>query len=114
MIGSLFLRGFLSNVFNPKSVLFFVSVFPTLVDAGPGTAPLPKQMAVFGILYVGIPTAVHGTIVILAARLPLWLVQGPRHQTVRRILAVLLRRNLAVVDNAPLTEVRKHATAHAA
>ncbi len=31
----LFLRGFLSNVFNPKSILFFVSVVPSFVRSGP-------------------------------------------------------------------------------
>ena len=88
--GPLFLRGFLSNVFNPKSVLFFVSVLPTFVGTGAGAPSLPTQMAVFGILYVGIATAVHGAIVVLAAQLRPWLVQGPRQQTVRRILSVLL------------------------
>ena len=53
-------------------------------------APLPVQMAVFGILYVGIATAVHGTIVILAAQLRPWLVEGPRQTAVRRILSVVL------------------------
>jgi threonine/homoserine/homoserine lactone efflux protein len=90
MVGPLFLRGFLSNVFNPKSVLFFVSVLPTFVGTGAGAPSLPTQMAVFGIIYVGIATAVHGAIVVLAAQLRPWLVQGPRQQTVRRILSVLL------------------------
>src|SRR5439155_15963889 len=90
MAGALFLRGFLSNVFNPKSILFFVSVLPTFVGTGPGAPSLLIQMAVFGILYVGIATAVHGTIVILAAQLRPWLVEGPRQQTVRRILSVAL------------------------
>ena len=90
MAGPLFLRGFLSNVFNPKSILFFVSVLPTFVGTGPGAPSLPTQMAVFGSLYVGIATAVHGSIVILAAQLRPWLMDGPRQQTVRRILAVLL------------------------
>ncbi len=88
--GPLFLRGFLSNVFNPKSILFFVSVLPTFVGTGPDAPSLPIQMAVFGCLYVGIATTVHGSIVVLAAQLRPWLVEGPRQQTVRRILAVLL------------------------
>jgi threonine/homoserine/homoserine lactone efflux protein len=88
--GPLFMRGFLSNVFNPKSVLFFVSVLPTFVGTGPGAPSLPTQMTVFGILYVGIATAVHGMIVILATQLRPWLVEGPRQQTVRRILSLLL------------------------
>lgn len=90
MAGALFRRGFLSNVFNPKSILFFVSVLPTFVGTGPGTPSLPVQMAVFGILYVGIATAVHGIIVILAAQLRPWLVEGPWQTAVRRILSVLL------------------------
>jgi threonine/homoserine/homoserine lactone efflux protein len=90
MAGPLFLRGFLSNVFNPKSILFFVSVLPAFVGTGSGAPSLPIQMAVFGMLYVGIATAVHGMIVILAAQLRPWLVEGPRQQTVRRILSVVL------------------------
>ena len=88
--GPLFLRGFLSNVFNPKSILFFVSVLPTFLGTGPGAPSLPTQMAVLGSLYVGIATAVHGSIVVLAAQLRPWFVEGSRQQTVRRILAVLL------------------------
>ena len=90
MVGPLLLRGFLSNVFNPKSVLFFVSVLPTFVGTGLGAPSLPTQMAVFGALYVGIATAVHGTIVVLAAQLRPWLVEGPRQQTMRRALSVVL------------------------
>jgi threonine/homoserine/homoserine lactone efflux protein len=88
--GPLFLRGFLSNVFNPKSILFFVSVLPTFIGTAPSAPSLPTQMAVFGILYVGIATAVHGTIVLLAARLRPWLVAGPWQQNVRRVFAVVL------------------------
>src|SRR5262245_51866569 len=88
--GPLFVRGVLSNVFNPKSILFFVSVLPTFVATGPGAPSLPTQMAVFGSLYVAIATAVHGTIVVLAAQLRPWLVKGPRQLVVRRMLSVVL------------------------
>ena len=90
MAGPLFLRGFLSNVFNPKSILFFVSVLPTFVGTGPNAPSLSIQMATFGILYVAIATALHGIIVVLAAQLRPWLVERPRQQTVRRILSIVL------------------------
>ncbi len=86
----LFVRGFLSNVFNPKSILFFVSVLPTFVGTAQGAPPIPVQMAIFGFLYVGIATAIHSTIVVLAAQLRPWLVEGPRQQMVRRVLSVVL------------------------
>ncbi len=86
--GPLFVRGFLSNVFNPKSVLFFVSVVPSFIRNAPGDPAIPVQMTVFGILYVAIATAIHATIVILAAQLRPSLVEGPRRQLTRRILSV--------------------------
>jgi threonine/homoserine/homoserine lactone efflux protein len=88
--GSLIVRGFFSNVFNPKSVLFFVSVVPTFVGISPGQPNYPFQMAIFGIVYVTIATAVHTAIVMLAAELRPWLVEGPRQNVVRRVLAVAL------------------------
>ena len=88
--GPLFLRGFLSNVFNPKSILFFVSVVPTFVRGGPGELATPLQMILFGVLYVGIATAIHATIVVLAGQLRPWLVEGRRQRLIRRILSVAL------------------------
>jgi threonine/homoserine/homoserine lactone efflux protein len=88
--GPLMLRGFLSNVFNPKSVLFFVSVVPTFVGMSPGHPNFPPQMAMLGMVYVATATAVHAAIVMLAAELRPWLVEGPRQNVVRRVLAVAL------------------------
>jgi threonine/homoserine/homoserine lactone efflux protein len=88
--GQLFLRGFLSNVFNPKSVLFFVSVVPTFVGLTPGHPDFPVQMAFFGSIYIGIATVIHTAIVVLAAQLRPWLLQGPHQNMVRRVLAVAL------------------------
>jgi threonine/homoserine/homoserine lactone efflux protein len=90
MAGPLFARGFLSNVFNPKAILFFVSVLPTFVGTGQDAPSLPIQMAVFGIIYVTLATAIHAIIVVLAAQLRPWLVEGPQQQTTRRILSVVL------------------------
>jgi threonine/homoserine/homoserine lactone efflux protein len=88
--GPLFLRGFLSNVFNPKSVLFFVSVLPGFLGTGTDAPAVPVQMAVFGTLYVGIATLIHAIVVVLAAQLRPWLIEGPRQQVIRRVLSVVL------------------------
>ena len=88
---SLFWRGFFSNVFNPKSILFFVSVVPGFIqhDAQPDSGGLFAQAARLGAIYIAIATAIHASIVLLASRLRPVLVSG-HHQTVRRVLAVAL------------------------
>lgn len=88
--GPLFLRGFLSNVFNPKSVLFFVSVVPGFLQQLSDAYSASLQIALLGAIYVSTATFVHATIVLLAARLEPWLMQGRRHDITRRILAVVL------------------------
>jgi threonine/homoserine/homoserine lactone efflux protein len=88
--GSLFWRGFFSNVFNPKSVLFFVSVVPGFVRYEPDSRNLPVQIALFGIVYVAIATIIHASIVVLASRLRPWLMTGSRQDAIRRILSVAL------------------------
>jgi threonine/homoserine/homoserine lactone efflux protein len=88
--GPLFFRGLLSNVLNPKSALFFISVVPTFVRLAPGHSDFRIQMAIYGLIYVGIATTVHATIVMLAAQLSPWLLQGRRRTLVRRVLAVTL------------------------
>src|SRR4051794_20671390 len=88
--GSLFWRGFFSNVFNPKSIMFFVSVVPGFVRYDLGNRSLPVQIAVFGAVYVGIATVIHASIVGLASYLRLWLMTGSRQNTIRRVLSVSL------------------------
>jgi hypothetical protein len=68
-------------------ILFFVAVVPGFLTAqGNATA----RLAVLGALYVGIATAVHIAIVLLAAELRPWLLEGPRSLWVRRGLSLLL------------------------
>jgi threonine/homoserine/homoserine lactone efflux protein len=88
--GALFIRGLLSNVFNPKSILFFVAAIPTFLVSGPGNPSIQFQMTVFGVLYVGVATAIHAGVVTLAAQLRPWLIEGPRQMWTRRILSIAL------------------------
>jgi threonine/homoserine/homoserine lactone efflux protein len=89
-VSPLFLRGFLSNVFNPKSIIFFVSVVPRFVQTEPGALSIPIQMVVLGSLYIGIATTIHATIVMMAAQLKPWFVDGRRRDITRRVLSVAL------------------------
>jgi threonine/homoserine/homoserine lactone efflux protein len=87
----LFWRGFLSNVFNPKSIIFFVSVIPGFVRYDSGGAGLLLQIARLGAIYVAIATVIHAGIVLLAGQLRPFLVsEGRRHRLVRRMLALAL------------------------
>lgn len=88
--GSLFWRGFFSNVFNPKSIIFFVSVVPGFVRLDSGGRSMPVQVALLGIVYVAIATIIHTAIVMLAGQLRPWLIQGSRRNTTRRILSLAL------------------------
>jgi threonine/homoserine/homoserine lactone efflux protein len=89
-VSPLFLRGFLSNIFNPKSIIFFVSVVPRFVETEPGALAIPIQMIVLGSLYVGIATMIHATIVMTAAQLKPWLVDGRRRDVTRQTLSLAL------------------------
>lgn len=84
---ALLLRGFVTNVLNPKSILFFVAVVPGFISLG---APATRQLALLGGLYVGIATAVHLCIILAAAALRPWLMEARRAAMIRRALSLLL------------------------
>jgi threonine/homoserine/homoserine lactone efflux protein len=87
---SLFWRGFFSNVFNPKSILFFIAVVPGFIQYDPRGAGLLAQAAALGAIYIAIATAIHASIVLLASQLRALLIVGSHQKPVRRVLAVTL------------------------
>ena len=87
---SLFWRGFLSNVFNPKSILFFISVVPGFILYDSSGSGLLFQAARLGAIYVAIATTIHASIVLLAGQLRPLLIVGSQQERVRRILACAL------------------------
>lgn len=82
-----FVRGLVTNLLNPKAGLFYIAILPTFVD---GTRPLIGQTVTFSVVYVGIATAIHSVVVLLADAARPWLDDGRRSLIARRVLSLLL------------------------
>ncbi|MBS0238652.1 MAG: LysE family translocator [Proteobacteria bacterium] len=83
--GRYFVRGFLTNVLNPKAAVFYIAMLPQFID--PDLALLP-QTVTLTVAYVAIATIVHGGIVVLASRARPLLQDAGRVRTVNRLLAI--------------------------
>ncbi len=83
-----FRRGLITNLLNPKAAVFYVAVLPDFVQIGRGS--VAAQTLMLSAIYVGIATAIHLIIVLLASRLQTVIATPEKRRTVRRVLAVLL------------------------
>lgn len=79
-----FVRGFVTNVLNPKAALFYVAILPRFL---PQDASLTDGLLLTGIS-VAVATVVHVAIVLLAATLHPLLSAPARLRKTRRALAI--------------------------
>jgi threonine/homoserine/homoserine lactone efflux protein len=63
---TLFRRGLLANLLNPKAALFYVSLLPGFIQTG--HAPPTLQALILGSIHILISIAIHGAIVLSADR----------------------------------------------
>ena len=82
-----FRHGLVTNLLNPKAAIFFIAVVPTFIR--PGASVVTQTLILSGI-FVGVATAVHLTIVLLAGRLQDFANDPSRRRPVRRALAIVL------------------------
>jgi threonine/homoserine/homoserine lactone efflux protein len=82
-----FLRGFITNLLNPKAGIFYLSVFPTFIDEA---RPLLAQTAILLAVYVTIATVIHSAVVLSADAIRPLLENKGNIKLVRRILSILL------------------------
>lgn len=80
-----FVQGFLVNLLNPKTSLFFFAFLPQFVD--PGNGPVPVQILIFGLVLVLLAIAIEVSYVLLASRLRTWLKGNERFSRKQRYFA---------------------------
>ena len=83
-----FRRGLITNLLNPKAAVFYVAVLPDFIQIGKDA--VATQTLILSAMYVGIATAIHLVIVLLASRLQRVIAPPEHRRTVRRVLAMLL------------------------
>jgi threonine/homoserine/homoserine lactone efflux protein len=79
-------RALMTNLLNPKAAVFYVTVLPLFLGP-PGPDLVARNLALVA-GYVAVASAVHAAIVLFAAALRPYLVEGPREMLVRRMLAL--------------------------
>lgn len=82
-----FKRGLITNLLNPKAVIFYIAILPKFIEP---TSSTSTQAVYLTILFVFIATLIHGFIVALAGTARVFLEDDKRRRIMRTFMAFAL------------------------
>ena len=82
-----FFRGLITNLLNPKAIIFYLSVFPAFIDAG---RPLIAQTVTLLAIYVTVATIIHSSVVLASAGVQTMFQNQRNIIVVRRVMSASL------------------------
>jgi threonine/homoserine/homoserine lactone efflux protein len=83
-LSQLFAQGFLVNLLNPKTALFFYAFLPQFVN--PARGPVAAQILLFGALFVLLAFCTDSLYALLGSTVGRWLFRNVRFQRIRRYI----------------------------
>ncbi len=92
--GRLFRDGFIVNLLNPKTALFFFAFLPQFADVSRGH--MATQIAFLGLLFAGLGFITDGCYALLASAVGAYLKRGVRYRQVERYVSGALLVGLGV------------------
>ena len=102
-LSTIYRQSVIGNVLNPKVTLFFLAFLPQFVNAGAGNIGL--QMAILGVVFMGVTIVVFGAVAIFAAMIGDWIRRKPsvgeRLNVFAGITFIALGIRVALPDFAP-------------
>ena len=93
-----FRQGILVNALNPKTALFFLSIFPQFVDPDAGNAT--TQSLILGLVFVLLATLFNGSYAIMASGLRDRLLRGRSLYFMRRYVSGFMFLGLGILSAA--------------
>ena len=91
----IFRQGFVTNLLNPKTALFFLAFLPQFVDRQRGS--VPGQLIVLGLVFTAIATVSDSSWAILASSVSGWLRQSKGYERVVRYVSGTIFVGLGLV-----------------